>query len=59
MFAGGRTDSLLSNDLHPSDQPEGRSMGPYPLCSGLAVPGEYLGRSSSIRKVHIFSMLKE
>lgn len=52
-------DHGLNNNLHPSDLPEGRSMGPFHLCSGLAVPGEYLGRNSSIRKVHIFIMLKE
>lgn len=59
VFAGGQMDHGLNNDLHPSDLPESRSMGPFPLCSDLAIPGEYLERNSSIRKVHIFSMLKE
>lgn len=52
-------DHCLNNDLHPNDQPEDTSMVPFPLCSGLAIPREYLGRNSNIREVHIFSMLKE
>lgn len=59
LFAGGWPDHGMNNDLHPSDLPESWSMGPFHLCSGLAIPGEYLGRSSSIRKAHILSMLKE
>lgn len=43
---------------YPSDTPEGRSAVPFPLCLGLAVPEECLGRSSSIREAHVFQHVK-